>query len=131
MVSVSPVSSDRRWMPDWPVSNGEKRYRPLRGPVSLTVIMSHAPLFGSPAASWAVRFATDRCRMAGFPKVIGLVSSAVGPADDVSGVKSEKRALAAAATPPAVRTAASTRLPATKRRLVGNLKMVGTSTIGW
>ena len=61
--------------------------RPLWGPDSFTVIMSQAPLFGAPAASCVMRSATERCWKAGLLNVIGIDSSAVGPADAASGVK--------------------------------------------
>jgi hypothetical protein len=78
--------------------------------------MSHEPLFGSPAANCAVRLATERCWNAALPKVIGVASLAVGLADDASGVKSEKRTLAAPAIPLDARTPASARALATNRR---------------
>jgi len=102
-------------MPAWPDSNGVRRKLPLRGPVSLTVIMSQTPLLGSPAASCALRSAIDRCAIAALPKVIGFASSAVGPAELASGVKSSKLVLAALAMPADAAVPASTRLPATVR----------------
>jgi hypothetical protein len=67
--------------------------------------MSQLPELGAPAASCVARSATDRCRKAALPNVIGAASPAVGPAELVSGVKSEKRmplapATSVKATPP-------------------------------
>ena len=91
IVSVLPVAISWRWTPDWPVSNTVNVNWPRCGPVWLTVFMSQLPLLGAPAASWVLRSATERCWKAGLPNVIGCDSSAVGPAEAVSGVKSEKR----------------------------------------
>ena len=80
-----------RCTPDWPVSKTVNRKRPLCGPVSFTVSMSQAPLFGTPAASCSWRPAMERCWKTGLPNVIGVASLAVGPAEAARGVKSEKR----------------------------------------
>ena len=63
--------------------------------------MSQLPVLGTPAASCVVRSAIDRCSKSGLPNVIGADSSAVGPAEPVSGVKSENRVPVAARTVPA------------------------------
>src|SRR5262245_41518695 len=91
MVSASRVSRFVRWMPDWPVSNGENRKRCCCDPVSFEVIMSQAPLLKCPSASWVVRSASEAWSNSELPKVMGIDSSAVTPAEDGSGVKSEKR----------------------------------------
>jgi hypothetical protein len=62
-------------------------------PISLTMIVSHTPLFGSPPASCSNTKAIDRCWNAGLPKVIGVASFAVGPAELASGVKSKSDVL--------------------------------------
>ena len=72
-----------RWIPDWPVSNSVNRNLPLCGPVSLTVIMSQAPVFGSPSAELRHPIGDRTLLEGGLPKVIGIASSAVGPAEAV------------------------------------------------
>ena len=72
-------------MPDWPLSNGVKRWLPLCGPVSLTVFMSQTPLLGSPSASCSSTEAIERCWNAGLPNVMGVASLAVGPDESAGG----------------------------------------------
>ena len=79
----SPVADRVRCTPDWFVSNTVKRSCPGRGPVSFT--RDHVPscrCWVSFATSCVVRSAIERCSNAELPKVIGQLSSAVGPAED-------------------------------------------------
>ena len=78
--------------------------------------------FGLLAANWAVRSAIERCTNAGLPKVMGVASVAVGPADTASGVKLEKLDSSALATS-APRSAPVVKSPVivTNRALRGRL----------
>jgi hypothetical protein len=84
-----------------------REQRPLWGPVSFTVFMSQLPELGRPSASWVLRSAMDRWWNAELPKVIGCASFVVGPAELLTGEKSEKRAPLAKTT-----ADASSKLPA-------------------
>ena len=111
-------------MPDCPLSNGVNRWLPFRGPVSLTVFMSHTPLLGSPSASCSSTEAIERCWNSGLPKVIGVASVAVGPAELGRGVKSEKRVSPAAMAPEDAMTVARMRLLAAAMPRMGRF-MIG------
>src|SRR5436190_13187705 len=109
-VSVTPVSRSCRCTPAV-FSNTVNRKRPLWAPPSFDVIMSHAPLLGMPIASCVLRSAMDCCANAGLLSVIGEDSSAVGPAELVSGVKSEKRGPPAARFPAVSAASAPAKVP--------------------
>ena len=101
IVSVRPVSRSWRCTPDWPVSNTVNRKRPLCGPVSFDG--DHVPAAGVGHAGRQLGRAVGdglllKVRIAEGDR---LASSAVGPAELVSGVKSEKRVPSAKRTVPA------------------------------
>ena len=64
---------------------------------------------------WTSLEAIERCSKSGLPKVIGVASLAVGPADAARGAKSEKRRPSAIATPEGVIRPTITAPPATTR----------------